>query len=233
MRLPLSPHLPQPAEADAADAAHLRTMILDLASSIDRNYVEVGRLLLLARDQELFRCWGFTTLESFGETVLRFKPGKLRYLMQIAATIDHLQITPHELADIAWSKLLLLKPVLTIANKTDWLARAKTSTVTTLRRQVAIERGFALPEEPITILSIRLSPTQRQTVEDALALGMRLADTTSRAVALVSMAQEAISSFAPLLADRELRGTYARDDPQCNEVRQDYAITLPTPDGLH
>ncbi|MBI3780279.1 MAG: hypothetical protein HY278_04360 [candidate division NC10 bacterium] len=203
-------HLPAPlGQASPLDhgnttAVDLHATLLRLASSIERQYVQVGRILLLARDQELFRDWGFTTLEAFGETVLHFKPYKLHYLMRVAATIDRLHITNGELADITWSKLLIIEPILTLANKVNWLTQAKASTVTMLRAEVARARGFAPPEAPLTTFSTRLSPTQRQTLEDALALSMRLADTTSRAVGLVSIAEEAISSFAPLLAAQDM-----------------------------
>jgi len=185
-------------------ASDLRATLLQLAASIGRQYVEVGRLLLQVRDYELFLVWGFPTLDAFTEATLRFKKDKCRYLMRIAAIVDRLHITAEELADIPWSKLLIVASLLTSANKAEWLVHVRTLSAQTLRAKVAVARGFAPPEEPLTAFVVRLSPSQRQTLEDALALGMQVAETTSRAVALVSIAQEAISSFAPLLAQQNL-----------------------------
>lgn len=181
--------------------------LIALATSVEETYVQLGYRLREVRDGQLFVDWGFADFDTFGEAVLRYKPRKVRYLIRVVELLERCGVTPDERRGIGWSKLLMLEPVLTPENKAEWLDRAKQGTSEQLRHAVAKARGFAVSDEPRKLFSILLQADQHLVVEEALALGLNVAGTDSRSVALAAMAAEAISSWSPLVArEAELAG---------------------------
>lgn len=177
--------------------------ILALSESVEGSYIELGRLLKTTRDTQAFLDWGYATFEVFGEAVLHYKPRKMKYLIRVVELVERCGVTPDERRGIGWYKLLLMEKVLTAENKADWLDLAKRSRSEEISHAVSRARGFPVPDEPRRSFSILLQADQHLVVETALELGLKVAGTESRAIALTAMAQEALSSWSPLVAEEQ------------------------------
>lgn len=179
------------------DGLQLLSEIQQLASSIETTYLQIGRLLCLARDSSAFTDGGFTSIEGFAESVLKYKPAKTRFLLRAADVACKWAVTDDQQRAIGPSKLLVIAPVLALDNRGEWLERARQSTYHQLRNLVAAARGFPVDlRRPFTVL---LDEDQMLTVEQAIAVALRVAGTDSRAIALTSIAQEALSSWSYLI----------------------------------
>ncbi len=197
------------------DSLQLLSEIQQLAASIETTYLQIGRLLCQARDTSAFTDGGFASIEAFAESALKYKPAKTRFLLRAADVAIKWSVSDDQQRSIGPSKLLMLAPVLTAGNKDEWLDRAQHSTAHDLRNSVAASRGLPVDlRRPFTVL---LDEDQLLTVEQAMALALRVADTGSRAIALISIAQEALSSWGHLVDTAEPDGGQNLEDSVASE----------------
>jgi hypothetical protein len=85
---------------------------------------------------------------------------------------------------------LTVLPVAVGEAEARWVERARRSTVRALEAAVREERGDAEPDETWERLRVRLSPEDRATVDEALAVAGKVLPGSSRAQRLEAMAQE-------------------------------------------
>lgn len=176
-----------------------------LSENVSLKYCEIGKLLKVVRDGELYRDFGHPTFESFSEEVLHYKAYKSRWLIRLFEVTDRWKITAEERDGIAPTRLLLIAPVMTLATKAEWLSKAKVLPMAVLRHDVTRARGFNVEDSVRVGFTVMVTHEERATIESALELGMKLCATHSRGTALCAMAAEALSSWHPLIeAEKEL-----------------------------
>jgi hypothetical protein len=95
--------------------------ITELASSSDRRFLELGRLLTALKAADAKRC---------REYIRAPKTGRRRayYLMRITGLFDALEVDDADLQEIGWTKLLRLAPFVNKSNVQELVAKAKTMT---------------------------------------------------------------------------------------------------------
>lgn len=131
-------------------AAKLRELTKAAFSQAEQSYVQLARLLRVVATTTvgnvpgaapIYTLWGYSTFQEWAEMDLGIHPHRARALRGIAECVDEgLAALPADtrqgLYDQGFSKLRVLRRVLTLKNASQWLGVAKVTNLATLENMV-------------------------------------------------------------------------------------------------
>lgn len=146
-----------------------------LVDEVDTNYFRLGGILRLIRKEQWFD--GHPTFEAFVYERFGFQARKAHYLVSIFENLVEKNIPWEKVADLGWTKLKDLAPLLTPENLDDWVAKAKAVSVAELQaliREAMNPNGGGSETsgktvDNITKMKFSFHPDQTEIVSSALA----------------------------------------------------------------
>ncbi len=140
------------------DTDELYQTVLDLSDAFDRNFIELGQRL---RQLKLMDGKRFTDLVQSSNLGAR----KAYYLVAMDETFSKFRVPKQVLAEVGWTKLMIIEPVASKTNIKDLLAFAKDHTVAELKQFV---RGAIAPEKRLKSILLSLSEEDYDTLMEGL-----------------------------------------------------------------
>jgi len=170
----------------SGEAARLYDRILSIRTEIEVRFFEMGQILSQIFANRYYLDYGYQDWKSFCAGTLDMSWRTATYLRDIYVKMSKLEIPESECAQIGWSKLAQILPV--IKNKKDaklWLKKAGEPGMTTeaLNTEVRLARGKITKEEAEklpTKIFFSLYEDQLENVERALELAKRMTGSESR-----------------------------------------------------
>lgn len=174
-------------EVENLSKAKVHSEATKLAENIEINYLRLGGILKLIRDNSWFE--GFASFEQFVHEQFGYTSRKANYLIQIFDNLVTKQIPWDKVAHLGWTKLKLLASVLTPENVDEWAAKAEK--LSRLELQSVLKAGTtggvgskAKTKSETTRLSFALKQDQFDIVMQALAKAKGELHTSYDSVAL-------------------------------------------------
>lgn len=194
-----------PMNIDAAMVPHqpeqIRAEIKTLSSHIRDKYMQLSTLLVVVRDKEYYKSWGFTSFEQYIQEDLEMHVETANTWVAIEThLIAKSGLTREEVADMGWTKAKALLPaarkgLITTENKTEIVEKAKAMPTSEVREYVHKD---IMKEQAPSLQSVSYFFTQEQhdTVKDACQLAGEIINNTNVSAQLAAIAQDYLSSIS-------------------------------------
>lgn len=187
---------PAPSESRA-----LYDQVLSIRTEIEIKFLEMGKLLYKIFVNKYYRDYGYQDWKSFCiETFADMGWRTATYLRDIYEKMTELGVEQQECAQIGWSKLAQILPVVDMKNVGKWIAEAKKPGTTTegLNTKVRLALGKitkADAENPPSKLMFSLYDGQLENVERALELAAMMTGSEKRGFNLEMIAVEFMITY--------------------------------------
>lgn len=215
---------------------------VDLLNGVDYNYVQIGGVLAVIRDNEWWDGEGFDNFADFVEQKLGMAYGKAIHLVKIYTSLVESEIPFSAVEDIGWTKARVICAVLNKSNVDHWVELARKLTTVQLKEEVkkAIAKAKgdlaeAIGEDPATVsdlttMTFKVYPGQKETIRTALDSAKAAASTEADSVALEALALNFLSG-GKVTTTSSLKKVMQQYTPQdvlavFNEIWPDIVITL-------
>lgn len=201
------------------ESVAVRSRIATVKEAIDKSYLEMGKLLYQTMHRKLYLDWGYDSFRAYCDGELRFKERKAKYLASIWKTVKvNLGLPDEKVEGIEWTKLQEATKVMDEDNAAELLDEIRTmshqDTINRVReikaekdREDRIQSGSEGGEdeevERLERFTIQLFSSQKDTVEDAIAVAERIIGSDKRCHLLTTIALEYLSHH--LEGDRDAR----------------------------
>lgn len=203
-----------------AESTAVRGRLAEVKETIDKSYLEMGKLLYQTMHRKLYLDWGYDSFKAYCDGELRFKERKAKYLASIWKTVKvNLGLPDDKVEGIEWTKLQEATKVMDEDNAEDLLEEVRDMTYEQVKnkvREVQAEKareerlqsgsnddGDEDVVEKLERFSIQLFEGQKATVEDAIACAERVTGSDKRCHLLATVALEYLSHH--LEGDRDAR----------------------------
>lgn len=193
------------------EAARLYERVLSIRTEIEVRFFEMGEVLSQIFANRYYRDYGYQDWKSFCAGALDMSWRTATYLRDIYVKMTELDVPEQECAQVGWSKLKEVLPVIDKKNVHKWIDKAKKKGMTTeaLNTEVRLARGKITKEEAQrlpTKMMFSLYEDQLENVERALEIAQRMTGSESRGYNLEMIAAD-------------FRGTYEAQDGEYTKAR--------------
>ena len=157
----------------------IRTNIKTLIREVDRNYVELSRLLYLTRHCETWKEWGHDSFADYVENEAGKSMDQARALISIfERLVIELEVDETTLKLIGWTKARLLLKVVDKQNVNDWLEKAKT--LSRRKLQDSIKEARKTDEEKPKRCVLAFYPDQQEIIDLAVKASQEISGSGSK-----------------------------------------------------
>jgi hypothetical protein len=166
--------------AVAGRAVVVSERLSEVKNEISSRFIEMGRLLLEAYQNNYARELGYNSFEAFVEDRLHMSYRKARYLAEtVNVFISEFQIPEEEINALGWTKAKELIPAIkggTVENAREWMEKAKTLKTSEINLEVRKSQappGQAEDLQRYDTLGIGVFEDEKIIIERAIELAKR------------------------------------------------------------
>lgn len=164
--------------------------VIDLSEDIEFNYFKLGGVLAHIKDRQLFDKDVHSTFRDKVEDDFGMKYRKADYLINIFLNIVNSGVPFTKVQQIGWTKLKEIAHLLTEDNVDDWVEKAQSMNVSTLKAEVknlaSGDQSDSTSSKTVTSeiksMSFKFHEDQRETVETALAKAQEATGSDNKSV---------------------------------------------------
>lgn len=191
------------------ESGAVRSRIAEVKDTIDKGYLEMGKLLYQTIHRKLFLDWGYDSFRAWCDGELRFKERKAKYLASIWKTVKvNLGLPDEKVEGIEWTKLQEATKVMDEENAEELLNDIRDMTYDQVKNKVREVQSEQAREkrlqdggqddgdddfEELERFTLRLFKGQKETVDQALEVAERVTGSDKRCHLLATVALEYLS----------------------------------------
>ncbi len=157
-------------------------LIATLIDQIEATYFKLGGVLSQARANG----WhdGYPSFKEFVEGKYGFSYRKAMYLIEIYNSLVESKVPWEKVADLGWSKLREVAPILTLDNVDHWVALAKQQNHVQLIESVQVAQGKKETADNVSTLTFYMDMDQKAKISAAINKAKAASGTKVSSVAL-------------------------------------------------
>jgi hypothetical protein len=169
-------------EIENLKEAQTYELIGALLDQIELTYFALGGILSRAQTNG----WrdGYPSFREFVEGKYGLAYRKAMYLMKIYNSLVESKVPWSKVADLGWSKLREIAPLLTLANVDDWVTLAQQQNHVQLVESVKVAQGKKKTPDDLSMFTFHPNMDQRAKITAALAKAKEVSGTDVSSVAL-------------------------------------------------